>query len=153
APWALALRIGTHSATGLAALRLLAALRFIRPWGSRYQQEQKAISSWLEAVIQGTRENGGLGLELARCGRLIKGYGSTNERGKRNLAHLLEHVTTRDGGSAEARCAAIARVRKAALKDEAGRELDEALRAQGAPPRPVEARPVLWMKNPRTGRG
>lgn len=153
APWALALRIGTHSATGLAALRLLAALRFIRPWGSRYQQEQKAISSWLEAVIQGTRENGGLGLELARCGRLIKGYGSTNERGKRNLAHLLEHVTNRDGGSAEARCAAIARVREAALKDEAGCELDEALRAQGAPPRPVEARPVLWMKDPRTRRG
>lgn len=152
-PWALALRIGTHSASGLAALRLLAALRFIRPWGSRYQQEQKAISSWLEAVIQGTREHVGLGLELARCGRLIKGYGSTNERGKRNLAHVLEHLANRDGGSAEARSAAIARVREAALKDEAGRELDEALRSQGAPPRPVEARPVLWMKNPRTGRG
>ena len=150
-PWALPLRIRSHSASGMLALRLLASLRIIRPWGSRYQGEQKAISIWLEAIIQGTREHAGLGLELARCGRLIKGYGATNERGKRNLSHVLEHLARRDR-SAEERCAAIAHVRDAALKDEAGRALDDALREHGAPPRPVEAKPILWMKNPRTGR-
>ena len=92
-----------------------------------------------------------LGLELARCGRLIKGYGATNERGKRNLSHVLEHLA-RPGASAAARALTIAQVREAALKDEAGRAFDQALREHGAPPRPVEAKPVLWMKNPRTGR-
>ena len=149
--WALALRIGTHSVFGFLALRLLASLRVVRPWGSRYQSEQTAIRSWLEAVIQGTRDHPDLGLEIARCGRLIKGYGATNERGKRNLAHVLDHLT-RPGSPALARAAAIASVREAALKDEAGRALDQALHEHGAPPRPIEAKPVLWLKNPRTGR-
>ncbi len=150
-PWALPLKIGTHSVMGSLALRLLGSMRFIRPWGSRYQAEQRAIAAWLDAVVQGTREHAGLGLELARCGRLIKGYGATNERGKRNLAHVLEHFA-RPGTSAEARGVAIAQVREAAVKDEAGRAFDQALRAHGAPPRPLEAKPVLWMKNPRSGR-
>ena len=151
APWALPLKIGTHSMVGALVLRLLSSLRVIRPWGSRYQAEQQAIAAWLDAVVQGTRQHTGLGLELARCGRLIKGYGATNERGKRNLAHVLEHFA-RPGASAETRSVAIAQVREAALKDEAGRAFDQALRAHGAPPRPLEAKPVLWMKNPRTGR-
>lgn len=150
-PWALALRIGTHSVLGFLALRLLASLRVVRPWGSRYQAEQAAITTWVEAVIQGSREHSELGLEIARCGRLIKGYGATNERGKRNLAHVLDHLT-QPGSAALARAASIAQVRDAALKDEAGRAFDQALREHGAPPRPVEAKPVLWMKNPRTGR-
>jgi indolepyruvate ferredoxin oxidoreductase beta subunit len=149
--WALALRIGTHSVFGFLSLRLLASLRVARPWGSRYQSEQAAITSWVEAVIQGTREHPDLGLEIARCGRLIKGYGATNERGKRNLAHVLDHLT-RPGSPALARAAAIASVREAALRDEAGRALDQALREHGAPPRPIEAKPVRWLKNPRTGR-
>lgn len=150
-PWALALRIGTHSVVGFLALRLLSSLRFARPWGSRYQSEQVAITAWIAAVIQGTREHADLGLEIARCGRLIKGYGATNERGKRNLAHVLDHVARPDS-PAPARVAAIASVREAALKDEAGRAFDQALREHGAPPRPIEAKPVLWLKNPRTGR-
>lgn len=151
APWALPLRIGTHSLAGLLVLRLLASMRVMRPIGSRYAIEQRAIDDWLDAIGRGARENPGLGLEVARCGRLIKGYGSTNERGKRNLAHVLEHLA-RTAQPAEARRIAIAQVREAALADEAGRALDEALRAHGAPARPVEAKPVLWMKNPRTGR-
>jgi hypothetical protein len=33
-----------------------------------------------------------LGHEIALCGRLIKGYGATNERGKDNLLHVLDHL-------------------------------------------------------------
>ena len=47
---------------------------------------------------------------------------------------------------------AIARWRSAALQDEAGQALDQALLQHGAPARPVPERPILWMKNPRTGR-
>jgi indolepyruvate ferredoxin oxidoreductase beta subunit len=45
--------------------------------------------------------------------------------------------------------AAVARIRQAALQDEAGQALDQALLQHGAPARPVKAQPVLWMKNPR----
>lgn len=148
-PWSMPLRIATHSPSGWLALRLLSLMRFARPLGSRYRAEQRAIEQWLDAVIAATREDARLGLELARCGRLIKGYGSTNERGKRNLAHLLEHVA-RPGLPIDERRQAIERVREAALQDEAGRALDQALKDSGAPARPVETRPVLWMKNPRS---
>ena len=85
--------------------------------------------------------------ELALCGRLIKGYGATNERGKRNLAHIVDHLAI--GGSfatTAARSAAIRQAREAALADEGGKALDSALIKHGAPPRPVIAQPILWSK-------
>jgi hypothetical protein len=75
-----------------AGLRLLAACRRIRPLGSRYATEQALIQQWLDAVVQGLRTHAALGHEIALCGRLIKGYGSTNERGKDNLLHVLQHL-------------------------------------------------------------
>ena len=52
------------------------------------------IERWLDGVVRGTREHWQLGHEIALCGRLIKGYGSTNERGKENLLHVLDHLAT-----------------------------------------------------------
>jgi indolepyruvate ferredoxin oxidoreductase beta subunit len=43
----------------------------------------------------------------------------------------------------------VAQIRQAALQDEAGQALDQALLQHGAPARPVKEQPVLWMKNPR----
>ena len=85
--------------------------------------------------------------EIALCGRLIKGYGATNERGKRNLSHIVDHLAA-DGKVADdgARAAAIAQAREAALADEGGKALDEALIAHGAPARPVIAQPIRWTK-------
>jgi indolepyruvate ferredoxin oxidoreductase beta subunit len=56
-PWALPLKIGTHSVIGMLGLRLLAACRRIRPLGSRYATEQALIQQWLDAVVQGLRED------------------------------------------------------------------------------------------------
>ncbi len=150
APWALPIKVARHALWGMASLRLLASLRVLRPWGSRYATEQALIEEWLHAIETGTRQSAALGLELARCGQLIKGYGSTNERGKDNLLHILRHVC----GPASAipvpeQAAAVARIRHAALQDEAGQALDHALLQHGAPARPVKEQPVLWMKNPR----
>ena len=94
------------------------------------------------------RATGSLGHEIALCGRLIKGYGSTNERGKHNLLHVIDHLAAAPlpDGSPSARSAAIAAAREAALADEAGNALDAALVRHGAPPRPVQAQPVRWMK-------
>jgi indolepyruvate ferredoxin oxidoreductase beta subunit len=150
APWALPIKVARHALWGMASLRLLASLRVLRPLGSRYQTEQALIEEWLSGIEAATRQSPALGLELARCGQLIKGYGSTNERGKDNLLHILRHVC---GAASKLplveQVAAVARIRQAALQDEAGQALDQALLQHGAPARPVKEQPVLWMKNPR----
>ena len=150
APWALPIKVARHALWGMASLRLLASLRVLRPLGSRYQTEQALIEEWLGGIESATRLSPALGLELARCGQLIKGYGSTNERGKDNLLHILRHVC---GAASKLplveQVAAVARIRQAALQDEAGQALDQALLQHGAPARPVKEQPVLWMKNPR----
>jgi indolepyruvate ferredoxin oxidoreductase beta subunit len=150
-PWAMPMKIGTHSVTGLMALRLLAACRRLRPLGSRYATEQALIQQWLDAVAQGLREHAALGHEIALCGRLIKGYGSTNERGKDNLLHVLQHLAVSPAlPDPLERARAIAAARSAALADEAGTQLDAALRAHGAPARPLREQPIRWMRKPRT---
>ena len=150
APWALPIKVARHALWGMASLRLLASLRVLRPLGSRYQAEQALIEEWLGGIEAATRLSPALGLELARCGQLIKGYGSTNERGKDNLLHILRHVCGPASKVPVAEQAqAVARIRQAALQDEAGQALDQALLQHGAPARPVKEQPVLWMKNPR----
>jgi indolepyruvate ferredoxin oxidoreductase beta subunit len=148
APWALPLKVGSHSVIGMASLRLLASLRWLRRIGSRFAEEQALIERWLAAVETGTREAWALGHELALCGRLIKGYGSTNERGKHNLLHVIDELAGRATQPASERAMAIAAVREAALVDEGGKALDAALAAHGAAPRPVQAQPIRWMKRP-----
>jgi indolepyruvate ferredoxin oxidoreductase beta subunit len=146
-PWALPLKIGTHSVFGMAALRTLAGLKRLRPRGSRFAVEQKMIAQWLAGIVQGTQRAWDLGHEIASCGRLIKGYGSTNERGKENLLHVLEHLAR--GGAALDAAGAIRAAREAALADDAGKALDATLVQHGAPPRPVKAVPVRWVRKPR----
>ena len=150
-PWALPIKVATHGVTGLAMLRLLASLRFARPWGSRYAEEQALITHWLDALLQATWRSPVLGLEVARCGQLVKGYGSTHDRSRQNLRHILTHGLDAQAAP-EAQAQVIARWRSAALQDEAGQALDQALQQHGAPARPVPERPILWLKNPRTGR-
>jgi indolepyruvate ferredoxin oxidoreductase beta subunit len=146
-PWALPLKIGTHTVFGMLALRTLAALRRLRPLGSRYATEQQLITQWLDAVVAGTARHWATGHELALCGRLIKGYGSTNERGKDNLLHVVQHLAASAHFADEsARASAIAAARDAALADEAGQALDRTLLQHGAPARPVKEQPIRWVR-------
>jgi len=148
--WALPLKVGTHSVFGMFALRVLASMKFLRLRGSRFAAEQRMIERWLAGVTEGTRRDWRLGHEIALCGRLIKGYGVTNERGKENLLHVLDHLA--HGASATGCADAIAEAREAALADDAGRALDATLVAHGAPPRPAKAVPILFMRRPATGK-
>ncbi|KRH98664.1 indolepyruvate oxidoreductase subunit beta family protein [Curvibacter sp. PAE-UM] len=146
-PWALPLKIGTHSVFGMLALRGLATLRALRPLGSRFVTEQTLIELWLGAVVSSTQRHWATGHELALCGRLIKGYGSTNERGKDNLLHVVQHLATTGHFEHDAaRASAIAAARQAALADDAGKALDRALQQHGAPARPVKEQPIRWMR-------
>ena len=85
------------------ALRALAGLKWLRVRGSRYANEQAMIVKWLDGVVGGTRRDWQLGHEIALCGRLIKGYGATNERGKVNLLHVLDHLAQRPSAGDSAR--------------------------------------------------
>jgi len=146
APWAMPIKVGTHSIGGMLALRTLAALKALRPRGSRYAAEQAMIEKWLAGVLEGTGRDWDLGHEIALCGRLIKGYGATNERGKENLLHVLDHLA--HGSEAPAAARAIADARTAALADEGGKAFDAALKQHGAPPRPVKEQPIRFVRKP-----
>lgn len=135
-PWSLALKLGAHTVLGTLALRFVAGLKRQRRRGHRFATEQALIERWLAAVEHGTRESRALGHEIAVCGRLVKGYGATNERGKTNLLHIVDHLAF-GSGAAAARAQAVRAAREAALADDAGAALDRTLRAHGAPVRPV----------------
>ena len=152
APFALPLELRSDAITGMIALRVLSSMRRLRRASQRYAEEQAAIGRWLDAVVAGAAADWRLGHEIALAGRLVKGYGETNARGKRNLGHLLEHVA--QGGefaTPAERAQAVREAREAALADEGGRALDAALVRHGAPPRPVEAKPIVWMKPAKPG--
>jgi indolepyruvate ferredoxin oxidoreductase beta subunit len=153
ASFALPLKLPSHSLLGLLALRSLAAMKGMRRRGSRFAAEQSMIERWLAAVEQGARVDAGLGRELAECGRLIKGYGATNERGKQNLLHVIEHLMGSERFATPGeRAAAIGAARRAALADDAGKALDQTLMRHGAPPRPVRERPIRWVRQRPGGR-
>ena len=71
---------------GFLALRTLSSLTWLRRRGTRYAQEQAMIERWLAAIAAALASDWRVAHEIALCGRLVKGYGATNERGKRNLA-------------------------------------------------------------------
>jgi indolepyruvate ferredoxin oxidoreductase beta subunit len=151
APLAFPLKVGTHSVWGMLMLRVLASFKWLRPLGHRYHEEQQLIMQWLDAVTHAARTDPALGLSLAKCGRLIKGYGSTHDRGRDNLLHILRHLAPNADGAthfenAAARAQAIDQACAAALRDEAGTALDVTLRQHGVPAREVRAQPIRWMK-------
>ncbi|HTT09456.1 MAG TPA: indolepyruvate oxidoreductase subunit beta family protein [Burkholderiaceae bacterium] len=145
-PFAFPLEVGAHGVRGLSMLRLLAWLRWLRPYGVRYREEQALIEAWLARIEQGLCADWALGHEIALCGRLIKGYGATLERGKQNLAHVLEHLADGSGPAAE-RARAIALARNAALADDAGKALDLQLVDLGVPARPTKPQPIVWARS------
>jgi indolepyruvate ferredoxin oxidoreductase beta subunit len=144
--------VKTTSVFGFFMLRLLAWLRPLRRATSRYKDEQALIDRWLEAVRSAAARDLGLALEIALCGRLIKGYGDTHRRGKGNFTRILDTIVA--GGSfvsdAE-RAEAIRKAREAALADPEGRKLDQSLEAVGVPPRPPQAKPMQFFRRPPAG--
>jgi indolepyruvate ferredoxin oxidoreductase beta subunit len=141
-PLAMPLKLRADSISGFFALRLLASLRWLRRRGQRYAEEQALIEGWLAVVESAAAASWETAFELALCARLIKGYGTTNERAKENFRYIMNCWTSTDAGT-------IRRARVAALADDSGAALDAAMTQAGAPARAVKAIPVRWLK--RTG--
>jgi indolepyruvate ferredoxin oxidoreductase, beta subunit len=149
-PWAVPLKIGSHTVSGALALWLMASLKGQRQRGQRFAVEQALIERWLAAVERAAGQDWSLAHEVAACGRLIKGYGSTNERGKENLLHVIDHLAF-GPGVPEARAKAVQAARFAALADDAGLALDRTLLAHGAPARPVREQVLRFFKRRPAG--
>jgi len=132
-------------------LRALASLRGWRRRGARFGEEQALIERWLQAIAIALRDDWQCAFEIALCGRLVKGYGATNDRGKRNLMHIVDHLASRPFAGAAERAEAIRQARDAALADENGWGLDAALAQHGAPARPVVAQPIRWVRQRAAG--
>jgi indolepyruvate ferredoxin oxidoreductase beta subunit len=86
------LRVTTTSITGFALMRILARFKSIRRRSLRYQEEQAGIERWLEAMCRALRCAPEFAAALAELPRLLKGYGETHARGRRNYATIFEHV-------------------------------------------------------------
>ena len=57
-PWALPLKVGSHSVFGMASLRAAGVAEVAAPARQRFAQEQTMIERWLGAVVDGTRTIG-----------------------------------------------------------------------------------------------
>lgn len=133
-----AARRGMHlrstTVLGYAQLRMLAGLRRWRRRTWRYAREQEAIGGWLQAVQAAAARSVPLALEVAECARLIKGYGSTHQRGSGNYRRILAELVgpALAGGNPATAAARIAEARTAALADPEGAALEKVLAARPA---------------------
>ncbi|MGE3335348.1 MAG: indolepyruvate oxidoreductase subunit beta family protein [Rhodospirillaceae bacterium] len=122
-------RVTTTSLGGFLTLFIVARLGRFRRHSLRFQNEMAAIDAWLSAAAEAAAKNYDLSVEIVACQRLVKGYGSTHERGMRNFETLMAAyrrlIEDRDV------VAKIKHLRQAALSDEEGAALQRELGAIG----------------------
>ncbi len=119
--------IPTTSLGGFLMLRTLASMRRWRRATLRYVRENEAIERWLARIDSTASTDPELATEIARCQRLVKGYGDTHERGSRNFETLMaaiDRIAGRDDAAATLRA-----LHEAALADDEGDALRRQLKA------------------------
>ena len=79
----------TTSAWGYAGLKILGALRPIRPSGVQYAEEQARIETWLAAIKSAAAHDVDLATSTARLAIWSRGYGQIRRDGQDRLAKLL----------------------------------------------------------------
>jgi indolepyruvate ferredoxin oxidoreductase, beta subunit len=116
--------IQTSSLRGYLLLWFVAGLRRWRRGTLRFSVEQTRIEAWLADIRATAASDVALAVEIARCQRLVKGYGDTHERGWKNFSSLRGVWANRmprvDAGT-------LVALRDAALADEQGLALRAAL--------------------------
>ncbi|MCW2288694.1 indolepyruvate ferredoxin oxidoreductase beta subunit [Leucobacter luti] len=119
--------VNTTSVFGSSMLWLMASMRPIRPRSLRYGREQLAIDAWLDLTVTAAEVDYELACEVAKCARVLKGYGQTHAHGSESFAALMATVPQLIGAPEAAKT--LARLSKAALADEDGTALAKALSA------------------------
>ncbi|MGC2696269.1 MAG: indolepyruvate oxidoreductase subunit beta family protein [Candidatus Angelobacter sp.] len=116
----------TTSLSGFLQLYLVAGLRPWRRRSLRFRRESPRINRWLFTVQELLPFDYAFAAEVAECPRLVKGYGDTYALGSRNFELLMGAVPKlrkRENPAAE-----LKRLREAALSDDTGKALADALR-------------------------
>jgi indolepyruvate ferredoxin oxidoreductase beta subunit len=114
-------RVTTTHLGGFLMLYALASLRGFRRGSLRFQAETTKLEAWLASVGEAAEKDYALAVEVACCQRLVKGYGSTHERGTRNFETVMSAYRRLRGQAAAAD--KLRRLREAALGDEEGAAL------------------------------
>ncbi len=123
--------VRTSSLRGFLQLYFVASLRSMRRVSLRFEREQTVWQRWLALISEIARDDYALALEVARCQRLVKGYGDTHARGMRSFSAIMQSMPLlRRQKDAAARVRAL---REAALADDTGGQLDTLLRRTLAP--------------------
>jgi indolepyruvate ferredoxin oxidoreductase beta subunit len=117
--------VKTSSIRGFLLLYAVAALRPIRRRSLRFHTEIARIGDWLARIESTARRDPALALEIARCQKLVRGYGDTHARGWGNFERLMQAVERLPAGALSA--AGLRGLREAALADEGGAALSAAL--------------------------
>jgi indolepyruvate ferredoxin oxidoreductase beta subunit len=112
--------IRTSSLSGFMLLWMLSRWKVGRRTTLRYALENTRIEAWLGRVVGLASTNPALALEVARCQRLVKGYGDTHARGVSNFQTLMSVL---DKHAKTLAPATLGELRDAALADEQGTKL------------------------------
>ncbi|MFM1988655.1 MAG: hypothetical protein RJA99_1612, partial [Pseudomonadota bacterium] len=131
--------VKTSSVRGFLLLYAVASLRAIRRRSLRFDVEMARIADWLARIDAAAGRDPALALEIARCQRLVKGYGDTHARGWGNFARLMQALDALPPGVMTA--AGLRALREAALADEGGAALAAALDRLGGTGGPSAAPP------------
>lgn len=116
--------VRTSSLRGYLLMRAVAAWRHLRRRSLRYALEDGRISHWLADIERAALRSPALATEIARCQRLVKGYGDTHARGWHSFEQI-QAVWRRLGDALSP--LALQELRGAALADEQGTTLQAAL--------------------------
>jgi indolepyruvate ferredoxin oxidoreductase beta subunit len=124
-------RLRPHTVRGQLMLQALAGLRRWRRRSTRHLHETAHLQRWLEGVKSALTADYGLGLELIRCRRLVKGYSDTHARGTGKFDRLQRAAELLQGRARAAE--ELALLRQAALADPQAMRLKEQWRMLGLP--------------------
>ena len=123
-------RIQTYKLGGFLLLYLLAGMRRIRRSTYRYQLEQQRIEVWMQRIVDIAERDYEQAVEICRCQRLLKGYSDTQERSWSNFASLMQVV---DDDTQQSDAELVKALRQAALADDEGKALRQALQRLSDP--------------------
>jgi indolepyruvate ferredoxin oxidoreductase beta subunit len=117
--------VRTTTLAGFLQLYFLAGLRRWRRRSLRYKEENARIEDWLSLINTVAPEDYPLALELAECPSIVKGYGDTHLRGRRNFDTVLRTLPKlrSAGGAAEK----LKMLREAALADDTSAKFNQTL--------------------------
>ena len=101
------------------------------------------IERWLGTIGKALARSTELAHELALCGNLVKGYGETSERGRQNLASILDFAQPQLALDTATLTLRVRSARLAALADPESRQLAGAL---GLPAPEPKAQPIRFVR-------